>query len=295
MRSTLVAAMILTATVVAAGRAAADGRVEERHPVDADAVVTIKNLNGVVTVEGWDKKELEVTGTITGDVEEVVVTGSASHMRVEARFPENRRRISGSADLRIRMPAGGSARVHVVNADITVGGVSGEIDLEAVNGDIEVSGKPQHVDVKTVNGDIAIRATSARVEAETVGGRVTLDGASGDVAAASVGGDIVVSAGRLQRARFTTVSGTIDLSADLAANATLDVESHSGDALMRLPAAVSAEFDISSFSGDIDNEFGPAASKKSFGMGRDLSFATGGGDAQVSVNTFSGDVRLLKK
>jgi DUF4097 and DUF4098 domain-containing protein YvlB len=288
---------VVAAVVVAClhAGASADGNVEERRPLDADGIVSVKNINGSITVEGWAKNELEVTGKITGDVEEVSVTGSPSRMRVEVRFPERHRNLSGSADLHIKLPAGAGLRVDVVNADVTVAKLNGDVDLQAVNGDMVVSGQPKQVSAKTVNGLIQITSGGARIEAETVGGRIVLEGAEGDVAAASVGGDIEIRGGRLERARFTSVSGSVDVTAELAANATLEADGHSGDVILTLPANVSAEFDVSTFSGDIQNDFGPPATKNKYGPGRELTFATGGGDAQVNINTFSGDVRLLKK
>jgi DUF4097 and DUF4098 domain-containing protein YvlB len=287
---------MIVVTGLSAGTAIADTRpVNARQAVDADVVVTVKNINGEVVIEGWGEKQLEVTGTMTGDVEEVVVNGTASRMRVEARFPENQRQTTGSADLRLKVPFDASVRVHVVNADITVGQVKGDVDLEAVNGDIDVRGESDQVTVKTVNGDIVVQAATERLEAETVGGRIRITGASGDVSAASVGGDVEVIGEKLSRARFTTVSGSIDVQAGFAGNATLNADGHSGVITLRMPADVSAEFEIRSFSGDIHNEFGPQPSKKTYGPGRELAFSTGRGDARVSINTFSGDVNLTRK
>lgn len=285
---------VATAVCLAAATAAAKP-VEERRPLDADALVSIKNINGSITVEGWDRKELEVTGTITGDVEQVEVSGTASRMRVEARFPENSRHSNGSADLLVKIPVGASLRVSVVNAEIVVSKLNGEVDLEAVNGDVTLSGNPSRVAAQTVNGTIEITAASPQVEAQTVGGRIVLKGVKGDVNAASVGGTIQVSGGRFERGKFTSVSGTIEFDGELAGNADLQAENHSGDIVLRLPGGVSAEFEASTFSGDIQNDFGPSGSKRQYGPGKSLSFTAGGGDARVTINTFSGDVRLLKK
>jgi DUF4097 and DUF4098 domain-containing protein YvlB len=275
--------------------AAAAKDVNERRPLDADGVVTVKNINGSITVEGWDRKELEVTGTYTGDIEEVEISGTESRMRVEVKFPENQRNTSGSADLRIKLPAAGGVRVSVVNAEITVSKFDGDVDLEAVNGEVVVSGRPKQVAAKTVNGGIQISGGGTRVEAESVGGEIVLTGVAGDVRATSVGASIEVTGGRLERGEFQSVSGSIDVTCELDGKATFQTESHSGDIDLHFPANVSAEFEVSTFSGDIHNDFGPTGTKRQYGPGRNASFTTGGGDAQVSVSTFSGDVRLLKK
>jgi len=221
---------------------------------------------------------------------------AARRMRVEARFPEGQRHTTGSADLDIKVPTGAGLRIEVVNATISVSKVTGEVDLQAVNGDITVVDPLERLNAQTVNGVITIESKCDHVDAETVGGKIVLNGVGGDVTAGAVGGSIqLTAASELERAKLSTVSGPIDLTGTLGANATIHVESHSGDVTLRLPADVSAEFDATSFSGKIDNAFGPGAPKRGYSPGRSLNFRTGAGDAQVSVSTFSGDIQLLKK
>jgi hypothetical protein len=63
-----------------------------------------------------------------------------------------------------------------------------------------------------------------------------------------------------------------------------------------LPTDVSAAFEIETFSGDIQNEFG-AAPTQAFGFmpSKSLEFGTGTGSAAVSIETFSGNVELKKQ
>jgi DUF4097 and DUF4098 domain-containing protein YvlB len=185
--------------------------------------------------------------------------------------------------------------VSVVNAPITVSKLEGDVEVEAVNGDVRITGRPARIDAQTVNGTIEISAASRRVDAETVGGRIVLTDVEGDVAAATVGGSIRVAGGRFERARLSSVSGSIDFSGALLRGATLEAESHSGEVLLQLPADVSADFELGTFSGDIDNDFGPSGSKRGFGPGKNASFSTGDGDARVRVSSFSGDLRLVKR
>ena len=276
--------------------AAAARPVDERRPVAADARISIKNVNGTITVEGWSNKEIHVTGTIGEDVEELAIDGTENRLRIEVELPNHSHSRDTEADLNIKVPVGAEVEVGVVNCPIDVTKVDGILELESVNGNVTVSGKPTSVSASTVNGRITLTVTSADVEAETVNGRILLDGVSGEVAAASVGGSIEVRGGKFDRAEFQTVSGDVDFTGTLQGSGTFDFEAHSGDVILTLPANVSAEFDVSTFSGDILNDFGSSGERKSkFGPGKELYFTTGGGKARVSINTFSGDVRLVKK
>ena len=270
--------------------------VDERRPVAADARISVKNVNGTITLEGWSNQEVHVTGTIGEDVEELVLDGTENRLRIEVELPNHSRNRDTDADLNIKVPVGAEVEVSVVNCPIDVTKVEGALELESVNGNVTVSGKPSTVSASTVNGRITLTVTSQDVEAETVNGRILLDGVSGEVAAASVGGSIEVRGGKFDRAEFQTVSGDVDFTGALQGSGTFDFEAHSGDIILTLPDNVSAEFDISTFSGDILNDFGPTGQRKSkFGPGKEVYFTTAGGKARVSINTFSGDVRLVKK
>ena len=270
--------------------------VDERRAAAADARITIENVNGTITIEGWSKKEVHVTGTIGDDVEKLAVEGSDRRIRIGVELPRRSRNSRADADLHIMVPAGAEVLVDVVNCPIDVTKVEGSLELESVNGDITIAGKPSRIKASTVNGDIEVTASSNRVEVGTVNGRILLEGVSGEVRAGTVGGSIDIRGGRFDNANFETVSGDIDFAGELQSSGHFDFEAHSGDVILILPADVSAEFDVSTFSGDIDNDFGPQGRRTSeYGPGRELFFSTGGGKARVSINTFSGDVRLVKK
>ncbi len=95
--------------------------------------------------------------------------------------------------------------------------------------------------------------------------------------------------------RVQTTSGDIRFDAGMAAGGRLDAKTVSGTVDLRLPTATAADFDVTTFSGNITNEFGPQARQSSeYGPGKELSFSTGAG-ARVVVKSFSGDVRLRKR
>ena len=289
--------LVAGACLAALWAGAADARtVDERRPAAADARISVKNVNGTITVEGWSKKEIQVTGTIGEDVEELVIEGTENRWRIEVELPHRGHNTDTEADLQIKVPTSAEVQVDVVNCPIDVTKVDGILELESVNGNVTVSGEPASIAASTVNGRIELTVSSKQVEAHTVNGRILLDGVSGEVSAATVGGSIDVNGGSFVSAELQTVSGDLDFTGALQGSGTFDFEAHSGDVILTLPANVSAEFDISTFSGDIDNAFGPSGQRKSkYGPGKDLYFQTGGGKARVSINTFSGDVRLIKK
>jgi hypothetical protein len=59
---------------------------------------------------------------------------------------------------------------------------------------------------------------------------------------------------------------------------------------------VNAEFEIESFTGDIENCFGPKVEDRSeYGPGRELHFKEGSGSARVRAQSMSGDIHLCAR
>jgi predicted membrane protein len=93
-----------------------------------------------------------------------------------------------------------------------------------------------------------------------------------------------------------SVAGTVRFEAAIAPRATVSIETVSGAVQLLLPAGVGAEFAVSSFSGQINNELGPAAQKSSkWTPQTELNFTTGAGGARVTVETLSGAIEIRKR
>lgn len=288
------------AATLAAGLASASQTVDRTLPADPGAVVEIDIISGSVDVTGWDRPEVRVTGTVGDDVEELVVSGGGSRIEIEIDFPDGRRGWRGRQDLdaylKISVPAGSRLEIETVSAPIEVKQVSGRIEAESVSGSVRVSGRPASVDAETVSGAITVDGAATQVSAESVSGSVRLTGVAGRLDAETVSGSLVVRAEVLDRIDVESVSGSLEIEGALAPRAQVEISSHSGNVTLRLPASVSASFDVSTFSGSIRNEFGPAAERTDrWAPGKRLEFTAGAGDAEVSIETFSGSVHLVKK
>jgi DUF4097 and DUF4098 domain-containing protein YvlB len=286
--------VVVVVMAAVAASAAAQERVDERKPAAKDGVVEVHNLAGSVRVTGWDQGQVAVTGTLGKGTERLEFTASDRSTVVRGVLPHDAHPVDGS-DLEIKVPAGSTLEVNTVSADITVEKVSGEADLQSVSGEITVTGEPKRFDVRTVSGGITVTAATAPGQAKSVSGAIKLSGVTGSVEAGSVSGSIAVTGDAVSRIDLETTSGNIRFDAGVAKDGKVEVKSMSGTVELQLPAATSADFDVTTFSGDITNDFGPAAKRSSEnGPGKELSFSTGGG-ARVVVKSFSGGVHLRRK
>jgi len=286
---------VVMALAVAALPASAQQRVDEKRPAGKDGVVKIRNVAGSVRVTGWDREEVAVTGTLGKGTERLEFSGSGNRTLVKVILPHASHHVDGS-DLEIKVPAGSTLEVETVSADITEDGVSGTVKLESVSGSITIGGDPRRFDVKTVSGEVEVTAANAPGRAKSVSGDVTLKGVAGAVEASSVSGKVSVTGGTISNVELETTSGSISLDAGLAKDARVEAKTVSGEVKLILPAHVGADFEVTTFSGDITNDFGqPARRTSDYGPGKELSFSVGGGGARVEAKSFSGSVYLRKR
>lgn len=293
----------VAAAVVALSPAAALGGtpIDETRSADPDGVVTVENLMGSVRVEGWNKDEVHVTGTLGEGPERLDVEREGDHVRIEVVWPNRHERHwdkwdgHEGTDLEVMVPEGSEIRVDGVNTEIEIENVNNSVEAESVNGNIVIDGSPEEVHAGTVNGAIEITASANEVEAETVNGRIRIRGSRGEVSAATVNGSIEVEGEDFEDAEFGSVSGDIEFRGGVSRRGSLNIESHSGTVTLYLPSDISAEFEITTFSGKIVNELGPEARRTSkYAPGYELEFTTGDGDAEVEVSSFSGRVEIKK-
>ena len=165
-------------------------------------------------------------------------------------------------DLVIRVPAASRLSVNTVSADIKVQGVTGAQRLQSVSADIHTEAGGEDVECKTVSGDVTVDGSGKKglLTITTVSGDATALKVAGEVNANTVSGDLVLGLGETNRSR-----AALDERRPDAGNASRERrqarrrEHLAATCGSNLVGAVDAEFDVSSFSGDIRNCFGPKA------------------------------------
>jgi hypothetical protein len=286
-----VGALLVPWSTVRAGKT-----VHEHLAVDPQGSIEIVNVAGSVDLSGWDRSEIEVTGTAGDEVEriDVATSGTRSSVRVVARSRSGWH-AGNEARLTIRVPSGSPIIATLVSADLKLKNLSADVKLQTVSGDVsgEVGG---NLHATTVSGDVRLTTATAKViEVKTVSGDIQIAGGGGDVQITTISGDAKIDLSSLERGRFKSVSGNLTAGFTLAAAGELDGESVSGDLHFNFATVPSADFDVQSISGDIANCFGPKPLESRYGPGSRLSFKNGDGTGHVHIETKSGDVRLCAK
>jgi len=148
--------------------------------------------------------------------------------------------VFGNGGLRVqaRVPHGAGVKVKTASADSNITGHLGMVDVNGVSGDVRVRGEiAEDATVRTVSGDVDLERVDGDVSVQTVSGDLRVRAVAGSVDTKSVSGDIRLEALTAGDARFSSVSGDIEIG--IASGSLLDVDagSTSGDLASEVPLA----------------------------------------------------------
>lgn len=270
--------------------------INESMDAATDGTVSISNISGSVEVQGWSRNQVEITGDLGSDVEELIFQRDGDEIEIKVKSSRGISRDIVS-DLVVKVPLASSLEVNTVSADIDVAGLTGEQSLESVSGDIATEAFASDIEVNSVSGDLEVEGDDQAMRSmlSSVSGDIDTENLAGEIGVESVSGDLVVANGVFDRVSMDTVNGDIVFHAQLLNDGRLDVETVNGSVDIKFAGEVSARFDIETFNGDIRNCFGPKAVRVSeYGPGYELKFTEGGGSGRVTIETLNGDLRLCK-
>lgn len=286
--------------------------VDERKAAATDGFVGIKVLRGRLSVIGWDKKEIHVSGFLDEELREFVFEVDGNDARIEVKIPgKSDGWTDEGSDLAIHIPEGSNLDISSISADIRVnnirnglevGNVSGDIIISDVKGRIEVSSVSGEVELRNAAGKAYISTVSGDIEAYhtgsgtygTVSGELRLDGVGEELELKSVSGDIEVNSESYRQINGHSISGDVEISGELETGGSIEFDNVSGSIRLQLAGGIDAGFDIETGSGGsirnrlTDDE--PKVSK--YVRNESLKFTLGEGRGEVILGTASGDITL---
>jgi DUF4097 and DUF4098 domain-containing protein YvlB len=283
------------------GGALASTPINETRTVNADARIEVSNIKGDVTVSGWDRNEVSITGTLGEGAKKLDIEGSGSSLTIKVEPPDKQGWFNwgsesrmGNTSLDLKVPRNAEMKIEVVSADVALSGVAGRaLNVNGVSGKLRLDSDAKEVDVDSVSGNIELTGKAERGHLETVSGNVRARGLGGQIRFETVSGDIDAENGDYREINAGTVSGDINLRGKPAKDARIDVETMSGDVHLYLPADIAARIRATTFSGSIRSDFGKVKEEE-HGPGSSLD-AELGNDGRVNLQTFSGDIEVRRQ
>ncbi len=303
-----------SAALIAVAQALSHGAAAQpvSRSLDAPAFgrVVIDLIDGDVTVRGWDRAVVEISGRLGGGAQDLEVTQQGEETRI--RVIENPDDVgdpgSNETDLVVSIPGGSSLLVTGTNADFLIANMEGDLSLHTVSGDIEAEFSGATIDAETVGGDIRVSNRGAPADATlaTVAGEIEVAGSFRAIMASTVSGDIELDVLDSARMILNTTNGDIEVHATFYDKAELSADTINGDVDLRVGDEGDFNLDVGTFSGRIETCFeersavaGPETqadtSRQRDGRrrrGGELIIAADPDSPHVRVRTLNGDIEL---
>jgi len=257
--------------------------------VDPGARLVIESFRGEVTIETWDRNEMRVVGDHSSRTY-VDIDRSRSAVRLRADAWAG----PAQVDYELTIPASMDIDIRGTFINAYIDGAQGEVTVFTTQGDIDVRGGNGYVELETVNGRVDLANADGNVEVRSTNGRVTVTDVTGDITASSVNGRISLQGIESSDVRAETTSGGVSYDGTIVDGGRYSLRTHSGDVLVAMQEGVNATFGVSTFSGNLDTAF-PITVTGTRARGRPFSFTLGDGTARVELQSFSGDIELIRR
>ena len=280
-------------------RDAAQGGMQGRASIDTTVpfarggVVDLSLISGEIRVVGWSRAEVRVSARSEGG--RLRFEASPSRVSLDLEHQGGRHRGDLDATYELSVPVGTRVLMRSTSGDLAARGVKGEVEARSVSGSVEIDDAGR-VTLESVSGDVQASRVNGEARTHSVSGEVAVRDVTGDVDAESVSGDITLRGTKARVARVETVSGDVTYDGSVDPAGRYDFHSHSGTLRLVLPASTNATLSLQTFSGDIDSAFPLTvrptgdAGKEGRRSGRRMEFTLGSGGPRITAETFSGEI-----
>lgn len=267
--------------------------------VGQNARIEAESFNGPIDIEGWDRSEVEITGTkyasseSARDAIKIDVHHTEDSVEIRAIRPSDRPGNMG-AKFTLHVPRSADVdRVATSNGSIQVAGVSRAEHLTSSNASIGVSGVHGDVDAHTSNAAIDAESLDGSATLKTSNGHIRADGISGGLEARTSNSGITA---RLETSpsrpvKLESSNGAIDLTLEKPPQSDIRAETRNAAITLHLPpstgARVTADTSNSSIACDFD-----VAGENDRGH---LKGTIGNGGHEIELTTSNGHIRIAKE
>ncbi|MBD1388875.1 DUF4097 family beta strand repeat protein [Neiella sp. HB171785] len=314
MKKNLLSATIVSLSLWLTTLAQAGEAIDQTLAANPGERVEVTHVNGKVSIKGWDKNEVQVTGELSDNAEEFVFERRGSTIEITVKEKDGSWNNSKGDRLTIYLPQQSSVNYESTNGDLTLDLLDGDLNSETINGDIDLSrinGKVRvevingDVDSKDINGDLKLNTVNGDVTVanlrgdsiglETVNGDIDIEGNVGSFRATTVNGDIQLSGSTVNELEVSSVNGDIDATITLAEAGRIKASSVGGDIKFVFVEQPQAKFTIDGHQGDIVNKLSDDKIKEQQYTGfQSLSFSLGDASGAVKISTIKGEIVLTR-
>lgn len=315
MNKLIMAAGVLSFSVLALAPASAGELVDKTLDANPGERVEVSHINGNIKLQGWDKNEVKVVGELSDRAKEFIFERRGSTIEISVKEKDGRWHDSDDGDqLTIHVPQQtdvsyestngdfdldlltGSVEVDTINGDMNLSRITGKVRVEVINGDVDSKDITGNLKLNTVNGDVTVQNLQGEsIELETVNGDIKIDGDIASFSANTVNGDIKLDGNTVSDLKVSSVNGDVKAAIKLAPAGRISASSVGGDIRLTFLDEPQAKFAIDGHQGDIVNKLtdDKVFEEKYTGFQR-LDFSMGDASGMVRASTIKGEI-ILKR
>jgi hypothetical protein len=295
----LTGALMLTALVQSA---------DTTISVERGMRLDLRNREGEIRVTTWQRDAVRIVAASASGLRiDAQLSGSVLRVRpsasrdVDDRTRRRRRRgierrgaweLGDAVEFEVTVPAYLDIELSGVETEMTVTGTTGNISVETSEGAIVIRGGDGFVYARTSDGNIRIENARGRIEVSSSSGDLWVRDVSGEVTAETVDGDVSLVNVDSRQVTARTVDGAITFSGPVHARGRYRLSTHDGDVTVTIPQGTNATVSVANYEGDFETQF-PVTLRGV--RGHRIEFTLGDGSATLVLESFEGDVRLLRR
>jgi hypothetical protein len=248
--------------------------------------LTIDNVEGPITVTGWDRPQTEVTATPHQDWVQVEISQQGSQVVARTKTEQSPHKwanwFSGSRAPRVEY----AARVPYAS-DLEIKNVRGPITVRHCEGKIRVTNVDGQVTLDQAGGDIRL---------ETVNGALSASNLQGAPHLKTVNGKLSVQESTLSGLSAHTVNGPIEAAATWDADAQISLHTVNGDCNLTVPADFRAKASAHGINVSVTDPQGKTINRQFSGwhgtIGPKAEPADSEPQAEIAFHTVNGHLRI---
>ncbi|MFI5372571.1 MAG: DUF4097 family beta strand repeat-containing protein [Candidatus Eisenbacteria bacterium] len=279
--------VLATVTLVTATPATATPATDTTFAVGRATRLSLENYMGGVTVATWSRDAVRVRASHRRSVT-VAIERTPGRLELSA---EGKWGVPGSVDWDLTVPVWMAATIEGVGTDVTVEGMQGELKIDTVKGDVSVT-RCFSAEASSVEGTVSISECRGRVDAQSVNESVHVRRCKGEVNAESVNGDVIVESPESHDVQATSVNGEVIMSGPFLDGGSYALSAHNGDIVVGMPEHANVSVSVSTYGGGLSADFPLTFTEKR--KGREYRFTLGTGAASLALESFQGQVRLMR-
>ena len=276
------------------------------YKLAANGRVSLEGFNGSVDITGWDRDEVEITGTKFASSEEILkairvnIANTADSVTVRAERPNGDRgwwnNGGGGVKFVLRVPrkvqleriasSNGGVRVESIEGNSRLISSNGSIRATAVKGNLDAQTSNGAIELNDINGGMMLRTSNGTIRAENVKGAFEASTSNGAIRARL---EAVPAATPI---RATSSNGTVELTLPNFKDNDVRVTTSNSAITLRLPASANAQLKAATTNSSITTDF-DVTMRGAISKSR-LEGKIGNGGALLDLNSSNGAIRVVK-